>query len=66
MEKPEFRYATEKVLDIVIEQGKVILADKNGKDIVKPIIARQKVINDIQIVRQKLNNPEEKWNGRDI
>lgn len=60
MEKPEFRYATEKVLDIVIEQGKVILADKNGKDIVKPIIARQKVINDIQIVRQKLNNPEEK------
>lgn len=60
MEKPEFRYATEKVLDIVIEQGKVILADKDGKDIVKPIIARQKVINDIQIVRQKLNNPEEK------
>ena len=66
MENPEFRYATEKVLDIVIEQGEVILADKNGKDIVKPIIARQKVINDIQIVRQKLNNPEEKWNGRDI
>ena len=60
MENPEFRYATEKVLDIVIEQGKVILADKNGKDIVKPIIAKQKVINDIQIVRQKLNNPEEK------
>ena len=60
MENPEFRYATEKVLDIVIEQGEVILADKNGKDIVKPIIARQKVINDIQIVRQKLNNPEEK------
>ena len=60
MEKPEFRYATEKVLDIVIEQGKVILADKDGKDIVKPIIARQRVINDIQIVRQKLNNPEEK------
>ena len=60
MENPEFRYATEKVLDIVIEQGEVILADKNGKDIVKPIIARQKVINGIQIVRQKLNNPEEK------
>ena len=60
MENPEFRYATEKVLDIVIEQGEVILADKDGKDIVKPIIARQKVINDIQIVRQKLNNPEEK------
>lgn len=60
MEKPEFRYATEKVLDIAIEQSEVILVDKDGKDIVEPIIAKQKVINDIQIVRQKLNNPEEK------
>ena len=63
MEEPKFEDATEKVLDTSIELGVITMKNAQDEPILKkpdyPIIAKKKVIDDMYIVRQKIEEQEE-------
>lgn len=63
MKEPQFEDATEKVLETSIELGEVDIKDAQGNLILKapdyPIIAKKKVIDDIQIVRGKIEEHDD-------
>lgn len=54
MEQPTFEFATEKVVDTTVEQSRVILLDKDGNEIVKPITAKMVKIANIDTVSGKI------------
>lgn len=63
MKEPKFEDATEKVLETSIELGEVDIKDAQGNFILNapdyPIIAKKKVIDNIQIVRGKIEEHDD-------